>query len=139
MSRRGALAGRRPAGETLKIVLDDLVSLTSTTDPEIESLTRTFEKLAGQSSRILGLASKIVECIEDDGVRSVLPTVRALGSAGISFVESRLRSNPRHFGDSRRGNECAATTLEDDQKPVWNRVEDPSTGHDDQYRTRTPG
>ena len=92
MSRRGALAGRRPAGESLKIVLNDLVSLTSTTDPEIESLTRTFEKLAGQSSRILGLASKVVECIEDDGVRSVLPTVRALGSAGISFVESRLEA-----------------------------------------------
>ena len=92
MNRQAAIAGRRSAGETMQIVLDDLASMTSATDPEIESLTRTFQQLAGQSSRVLGLASTIVECIEDDSVKSVLPTVQALGSSGISFIESRLEA-----------------------------------------------
>lgn len=86
------IAGRESAREGMQISRDSLASVVSASDREIESLTRTFEELAGQSSKILGFASAIVEYIEGDGVRSVLPAVRALGCAGISSVESRLES-----------------------------------------------
>jgi hypothetical protein len=76
----------------MQITRDSLASINRASDSEIESLTRGFEALAGQSSKILGLASTIVEYIEGDNVRSVLPAVQALGSAGTSFVESRLEA-----------------------------------------------
>jgi hypothetical protein len=93
MSHPMAIAVRESISERMEIARDGLASMTRASDPEIESLTRQFEALAGQSSRILGLASSIAEYIEGDSVKSVLPAVQALGSAGITFVESRLEAS----------------------------------------------
>jgi len=90
MSFRAAIASRESARESLLIARDGLASMMDASEAEIESLVRAFEKLAGESRRILGLASQIVECIENDNVTSVLSALRALGSAEMGLIESRL-------------------------------------------------
>jgi hypothetical protein len=76
----------------MRAAQDGLASMTRIDEPEIESLARTFAKLAGESNRIVGLAAKIVECIKDEGVTSVLPALRALGAAEMGLIESRLQA-----------------------------------------------
>jgi hypothetical protein len=76
----------------MRVAQDGLSSVMDASEVEIESLASIFAKLAGESSRILGLASKIVECIEDDSVTSVLPALRALGFTEIGLIESRLQA-----------------------------------------------
>jgi uncharacterized phage infection (PIP) family protein YhgE len=77
---------------TLDRARRELALLAADSEVEIQSLTRGFEDLAGQASAILTLASAIIETIESDGVRSVLPSVQSLGSAARHFVEDRLHS-----------------------------------------------
>jgi chromosome segregation ATPase len=77
---------------TLDRARRELALLAAASEVEIQSLTRGFEDLAGQASAILTLASAIIETIESDGVRSVLPSVQSLGSAARHFVEDRLHS-----------------------------------------------
>ena len=83
---------RESARETMRAARDDLASVMAASEAEIGSLARTFQKLARGSSRILGLASTIVERIEDDSVTSVLSTLRALASAEMALIESRLQA-----------------------------------------------
>jgi hypothetical protein len=71
---------------------DCLTRVMIASETEIEALARTFAKLAGESSRVLSLTSKIVECFADDCVTSMLPTLRALGIAEVSLVEFRLQA-----------------------------------------------
>jgi hypothetical protein len=92
MSARAASASRESTSQRLQAARDGLSSMTGTSESEIETLARTFQKLADETSRILGLASKIVECIEDDTVMSLLPTLRALGIAETGLIESRLQA-----------------------------------------------
>jgi hypothetical protein len=92
MSARATSASRESTSERLRSAQDGLSSMASASESEIEALALTFQKLADETSRMLGLASKIVECIEDDGVMSVLPTLRALGVAEMSLIESRLQA-----------------------------------------------
>lgn len=92
MSFRAAIANRASPAERLRAVRDILASMTRVGEPEIESLARTFAKLAGESNRIVGLAAKIVECIGDEGVTSVVPALRALGAAEMDLIESRLQA-----------------------------------------------
>lgn len=92
MSFRAAIARRESGDERLRAAENGLSSMMDASAVEIESLARTFAKLAGESSRILGTASKIVECIEDDSVTSVLPALRALGFAEMGLIESRLQA-----------------------------------------------
>jgi uncharacterized phage infection (PIP) family protein YhgE len=70
----------------------ELESLAHGAESEIQSLTAGFEELATQSNTILRLASAIVGCIEDEGVRSVLPKVQNLGAAARRYVEARLQA-----------------------------------------------
>jgi len=77
---------------TLDRARRELALLAAASEAEIQSLTRGFEDLAGQASAILTLASAIIETIESDGVRSVLPSIQSLGSAARHFVEDRLHS-----------------------------------------------
>jgi hypothetical protein len=78
--------------KTMRSARDSLVSIVAKSESEIGSLARTFQGLANESNRILGLASKIVECIEDDGVTSVLPAMCSLGSTEIVMIESRQQA-----------------------------------------------
>jgi hypothetical protein len=92
MNFRVAFARRESAGNRMQVARDGLSSVINASESEIESLARTFAKLAGESSRVLGLTSKIVDCIADDGVTSVLPTLRALGLVEMGLVESKLQA-----------------------------------------------
>jgi hypothetical protein len=71
---------------------DGLSALLRASETEIASLTRAFERLAGQTHSMLGLAAAIVACIEGAGVSSVLPRVQTLGAAAVHFVEARLNA-----------------------------------------------
>ena len=86
------IANRESPAERLRSARDSLASMTRVSEPEIESLARSFGKLAGETNRIVGLAAKIVECIKDEGVTSVLPALRALGVAEMGLIESRLQA-----------------------------------------------
>jgi hypothetical protein len=88
-----ALANRESPLPAIQKARDDLASSAGTSEAAVESLTQAFQALATQSTRIIDLASGIVACIDDDGVRSVMPKVKALGSAAIDFVEARLKAS----------------------------------------------
>lgn len=92
MNFRTAFASRQSAAKRMQTARDGLSSVMNASETEIESLARTFAKLAGEASRVLGLTSKIVDCIAHDDVASVLPTVRALGLAEMGLVESKLQA-----------------------------------------------
>jgi len=77
---------------TLEKARRELAVLARSSEGEIASLTRGFEDLAGQTNAILSLASSIIASIESEGVRSVLPSVQALGATARRFVEDRLRA-----------------------------------------------
>ncbi len=70
----------------------DLTLLARASETEIDAIARAFQELAGQSTVILGLASAIVDCIEGEGIRSVLPQVSCLGTAAMLFVAERLKA-----------------------------------------------
>jgi hypothetical protein len=79
-----ALAFERASG--------DLASLASDAEQAIGPLTAGFEELDAQTKSILGLAFAIVQSIENEGVRSALPKVRALGVAARGYASDRLRA-----------------------------------------------
>jgi len=71
---------------------NDLQRLLRTTEEAIAALVTSFGELTNDTDSILGLASAIVECVEDESVSSVLPNVQALGVAAKQFVSERLQS-----------------------------------------------
>jgi hypothetical protein len=58
----------------------------------IAALVTSFGELTKDTDSILGLASAIVGCVEDESVNAVLPNVQALGAAAKRFVTERLQS-----------------------------------------------
>ncbi len=76
----------------LKKATGELQALAITTETEIGAVARTFEGLAGYADTIMLLAAAIVECVENESVRSVLPKVQALGAAARQFMEERLQA-----------------------------------------------
>lgn len=73
-------------------IQDDLQWLLRTTEEAIAALVTSFGELTKDTDSILHLASAIVDCVEDESVSSVLPSVQALGIAAKQFVSERLES-----------------------------------------------
>jgi hypothetical protein len=70
----------------------DLQWLLQTTEQAISVLVTTFRELTSDTDSISALASAIVNCVEDEGVNSVLAGVHALGAAAKQFVGDRLQA-----------------------------------------------
>jgi hypothetical protein len=70
----------------------DLQWLLQTTEQAISVLVTAFGELTKDTDSILGLASAIVDCVEDEGVSSVLASVHALGVEAKQFVGDRLQA-----------------------------------------------
>lgn len=70
----------------------DLQWLLSTTEEAIAALVTCFGDLTKDTDSILCLASAIVDCVESESVRSILPSVQALGAAAKQFVGDRLQA-----------------------------------------------
>jgi hypothetical protein len=70
----------------------ELQAVAITTETEIGAVSRAFEGLAGFADTIMQLTATIVECVENENVRSVLPKVQALGAAARQFLEERLEA-----------------------------------------------
>jgi hypothetical protein len=81
-----------PASCGLEKVRSDLQWLLQTTEEAVAALVNSFGELAKETDSLLHLASAIVDCVEDECVRSVLPSVQALGVAAKQFVSERLKS-----------------------------------------------
>jgi ElaB/YqjD/DUF883 family membrane-anchored ribosome-binding protein len=69
---------------------EELRSLVGTTEAEIRTAAGAFEDLTRHTDSILGLAGNLVASVESESIRSVLPTVQALGDAAQRFVTQRL-------------------------------------------------
>jgi len=80
------------AARTLEKAGGDLEWLLRTTENAINGLVNAFQNLAGHTETTLKLASAIVDCVQDDGVISVLPSVRALGIAARQFLGERIQA-----------------------------------------------
>jgi hypothetical protein len=89
-SRSGVRAGNKP--QLLDESVRQLSVLARSSEVQIGTLSLAFQDLVSQSGIILELASGIVQCIEGEGVRSVLPQVRSLGAAAMLFVDERLEA-----------------------------------------------
>ena len=133
MSHRAAIVAGESAGDRMQIAEDSLASLTMRAIQRSSRSREPSSSWRGQSGKVLDLTSTIVECIEDDSVRSVLPTVQALGSAGISFVESRLEATHGILEAAGAEMKVLQRLSKVSQKPVRNRSQDPGIGDDDKY------
>ncbi len=69
-----------------------LQDLACRTELEIGLVTKAFEGLAGCSDTMLNIAARIVGCVEDESVRSVLAKVQTLGAEAKRFVSDRLNA-----------------------------------------------
>jgi methyl-accepting chemotaxis protein len=70
----------------------DLQWLLSNTESAINGLVDAFQDLAEHTETTLKLAAAIVDCVQDESVTSVLPSVRAMGIAARHFLSERLQS-----------------------------------------------
>jgi hypothetical protein len=70
----------------------DLEWLLATTGDAVGAFVGAFGELTGDTDSILLLASAIIDCVEDENVRSVLPKVQMLGVAAKQFVSDRLQA-----------------------------------------------
>jgi len=68
----------------------DLQWLLQTTECAVAGLVAAFQGLAGRTDAVLNLAQAITDRVEDEGVRSTLPSVHKLGIAAEEFVGERL-------------------------------------------------
>jgi hypothetical protein len=76
----------------------DLQWLLRTTEEAIVALVTSFGELTKDTDSILSLASNIVDCVEDESISSVLPSVQALGAAAKQFVGERLQATSGILG-----------------------------------------
>jgi hypothetical protein len=77
---------------TLQRARNGLQSLARTTETGIAAVARTFEDLAGHTDTILNLAGSLIDCVENEAIRSVLREVQALGDAARRFIHERLEA-----------------------------------------------
>jgi len=76
----------------LKNAEQRILTLLGNSENEIRALANEFEDLAHQTNNVLLLAAAIVESVEGEGVRSMLPKVQALGAAAKLFIHERLQA-----------------------------------------------
>jgi len=69
-----------------------LQMLARDSESRIASVAKGFEGLATQTDKILSLASAIVDSLESESLRSVLPKVQTLGTSARLFFEERLNA-----------------------------------------------
>ena len=79
-------------GATLLEAGGDLQSLLSATESAIGGLVAAFQGLAEQTGSVSNLSAAIVDRVEDEGVRSVLPGAQNMGIAARKFVDERLQA-----------------------------------------------
>jgi hypothetical protein len=77
---------------TLENATGELDSLALSTESEIRTVARIFERVAGHTNTILRLAAAIVGCVDKENISSVLPKIRTLGAAARHFIEDRLQA-----------------------------------------------
>jgi archaellum component FlaC len=80
------------AARNLEKAGGDLQWLLRTTEDAINRLVHAFQSLTGHTETTLELASAIVDCVQDQSVVSVLPSVRALGIAAKQFLRERSQA-----------------------------------------------
>ena len=67
-----------------------ILALLRSTEDEIGAVASGFEDLAHHAHDVLMLSAAIVECVEGEGVSSILPKVQSLGGAAQLFIHERL-------------------------------------------------
>jgi methyl-accepting chemotaxis protein len=80
------------AASTLEKAGGDLHWLLRTTEDAINGLVNAFQDLAEHTEATLKLAAAIVDCVQDESVISVLPSVRTLGVEARQFLGERLQA-----------------------------------------------
>lgn len=88
MSERVKMATAR----ALENAGEDLLWILRTTEDAIAALVVGFQCLTEDTDEVTQLAAGIVECVEDEGVSTVLPVAHALGGVAKRFVGDRLRA-----------------------------------------------
>lgn len=78
--------------DVLERATEKLQLLARESEGRIAAVTEGFEGLANHTGEILGFASAIADCLESEGLRSVLPKVQALGASARLFFEKRLNA-----------------------------------------------
>lgn len=78
--------------EPLERAVGQLRSIARSSQGEIESVGKSFERLSGDTDTLLNLAATIVACVEDEKVSCVLPHLQTLGAAARSLIEDRLQA-----------------------------------------------
>jgi len=82
---------------TLEHAIGELQSLALATETQIRAVAQVFESLTGHTSAILALAGAIIQCVDNESIRSVLPKVQTLGAATKRFIEDRLQATTGIF------------------------------------------
>lgn len=77
---------------TLEHATGELQSLALTTETQIQAVAQVFESLTGHTDTIRTLAAAIIQCVDNESIRSVLPKVQNLGAAAKRFIEDRLQA-----------------------------------------------
>ena len=80
------------AAHTLEKSGANLQWVLRTSEDAINALVGSFQGLAGDADTILKQAAAIVDCVENESVRSVSPSVHNLGAAAGQFVDDRLQA-----------------------------------------------
>jgi uncharacterized phage infection (PIP) family protein YhgE len=70
----------------------DLTALARSSEAEVESVGRAFKSLAGQADTILRQAAAIVGCVEQEGMATVLTSVRSLSLTVREFLGRRVQA-----------------------------------------------
>jgi len=75
---------------TLEKTVQEIQSLLSSSEVEIQAAGTQFEGLAHQTEAIVGLAAGVIGCVEEQSIDSILPKVQALDAAARSFIHARV-------------------------------------------------
>ena len=81
-----------PETATLDEAQRRIRGILSESESAIASVAGCFEALARESAAVQTLSGEIIDCIQGEGVRSMLPRIQALGNAAKGFIHQRLEA-----------------------------------------------
>jgi hypothetical protein len=87
----GVVAGSEVACK-LEKAGQELQSVLRESGKEIDTAGKDFQQLARRAGDILNLAAGVVDCVDDEGVKSILSKVQILGAAAKKYIQEKLRA-----------------------------------------------